>query len=203
MASSESRKRSADAADENAAIFNALSHPLRSRLFVVLSERVASPSEISEMLGDASTENIAYHCRKMEKAGVVELVGTGGGGKQRFYKASAIARPALDTEEWQQLPRIVQEAGSVSISQLVVGDLGAAIRAGTFDSHPARSLLRMPMLLDPKGIEETAEVTMTALDALAEVQARSAERLAETGEAGINMSSAILVYPAPDKAARF
>lgn len=55
------------------------------------------------------------------------------------------------------------------------------------------------MVLDPKGIEETAEVTMAALDALAEVQARSAERLTENGEAGINVSSAILVYPAPDK----
>lgn len=163
----------------------------------MLSERVASPSEMAEMLEDASTENIAYHCRKMQKAGVVELVGTGSGGKQHFYKA--VARFALDTEEWEQIPKIIREASSVSVSQLVVGDLGAAIRAGTFDSHPARSLLRMPMVLDSQGIEESAAVTMAALDALADVQARSAHRLAESGEVGVNVSSAILVYPAPDK----
>lgn len=130
MSSSASRKRSADAACGNAAIFDALSHPLRSRIYVVLSERVASPSEISEMFEGASTENIAYHCRKMEKAGIVELVGTGSGGKQRFYKANANARPAIDTTEWEQIPKIVQETGTVSVSQLIVGDLGAAIRAG-------------------------------------------------------------------------
>jgi DNA-binding transcriptional ArsR family regulator len=197
MPKSGSRKRSFHAARANAAVFDALSHPLRSRIFVLLAERVASPSEIAEMLGDASTENIAYHCRRMDKAGVVELVGIGSGGKQHFYKATA--RPILDTEDWEQIPKVLREASTVSVSQLVVGDLGAAIRAGTFDSHPARSLLRMPMVLDLMGIEETAKVTMTALDELAEVQARSAERMTESGETGINVSSAILVYPAPDK----
>jgi DNA-binding transcriptional ArsR family regulator len=203
MPSSASRKWSVQVARDNAAIFDALSHPLRGRIFVVLSERVASPSEISEMLKGASTENIAYHCRKMVKAGVVELIATGSGGKQHFYRAKAIARPALNTEEWEQIPRVVREASSVSVGQLVVGDLGAAIRAGTFDSHPARSLLRTPMVLDAKGIEETAVVTMTALEALDEVQTRSAQRLAKSGQAGINVSTALLVYPAPDKPSVF
>jgi DNA-binding transcriptional ArsR family regulator len=199
MSGSASTNWSAQLARDNAAVFDALSHPLRGRIFVVLSERVASPSEIAELVEGASTENIAYHCRKLVKAGVVELVATGSGGKQHFYKAKAIARPALDTREWEQVPRVVREASSVSVGQLVVGDLGAAIRAGTFDSHPARSLLRTPMVLDAKGMEETAVVAMVALGELDEVQARSAQRLAESGQAGINVSTAILVYPAPGK----
>jgi len=200
MPKAKTTKSRKHAAGVNAEVFKALADPLRGRIFVILSEQVASPREISEML-EESLENVAYHCRVMAKkeVGLIELIGTDKkhGGTQHFYRATA--RPVLDTDQWERVPRPVREVGTVSVGQLMVGDLSQAIKMGTFDSRPARSMLRMNMVLDEEGFEDTASAAMAYLDALTEIQAQAAERLSEQGKEGFNVATATLVYPKAER----
>ena len=53
----------------------ALAHPLRARILVVLNERVASPNEIAQMLGEA-LPNVSYHVRTLSDLDCIALVRT-------------------------------------------------------------------------------------------------------------------------------
>ncbi len=187
------------AAGVNAALHKALAHPLRERILVVLSERTASPTELSELL-EEDFDLVAYHVRVLAKADLIELVDTDSrhGGKQHFYKSSV--RPILDTAGAERLPQLLRETSSVSIIPLVIGDLIESVEAKAFDSRPARSLLRMAMVVDELGMEESGEAALAYLDTLCEIQARSASRLAEKGDTGFNVQTATLVFPMPDEA---
>lgn len=190
-------KTAKHAAGVNAEIFAALSDPLRGRILVLLHERVASPREMAGML-EEKLENVAYHVRVLLQKELIELVATDGrkGGKEHFYRATA--RPVLNTEDWEKIPKVVRETGTVSVGQLIIGDLSEAVKAGTFDRDTARSMLRTPLVLDQQGIEETAPATMDLLDRLSDIQARAAARMSEEGTTGFNVASAILVFRMPD-----
>jgi DNA-binding transcriptional ArsR family regulator len=184
----------------NEKVFKVLSHPLRGHIFLLLRERVASPSELAELLGER-VEKVAYHCRQMAKPdiGVIELVATDNrrGGTKHYYRATA--RPLLDTEEWAKIPKPVRELETARSAQLVISDLSAAIREGTFDSHDARSLLRSPMVIDSQGVHESAKVMMDALDKHADIQASANQRLAENSEEGMNFRVILLAFPMPSR----
>jgi DNA-binding transcriptional ArsR family regulator len=184
------------AAGVDSEFFRSLSHPLRWRLLTVLDEREASPKELAEFL-DEDFERVAYHVRELRKAGFIELVDTDNkrGGTQHIYKA--IIRPVVGVPEAALMPRQVREAISASILPLIYEDLERATGAGTIDSHPQRSLLRMGLVMDEEGMKETGEAAMAYLDALKEVQARSAERLAREKAEGFNVATATLVFPLP------
>jgi DNA-binding transcriptional ArsR family regulator len=200
VAVQESKKKQKFAPGVNEKVFKVLSHPLRGHIFILLRERVAAPSELAELLGE-QVEKVAYHCRQMAKPdiGVIELVATDNrhGGTKHYYRATA--RPLLDTEEWAEIPKPVRELETTRSAQLVVSDLSAAIKEGTFDSHDARSLLRSPMVIDSQGIHESAEVMMEALDKHSDIQARASQRLAESGEEGTNFRAILLAFPMPSR----
>lgn len=186
----------------NEQIFKALSHPVRGHIFLALREHVASPSElvpvVEELGKPTNVEAVAYHCRLLARAGVIELVATDNrsGGTKHYYRATA--RPLLDTEEWAKIPKPVREIETTRTAQLVVDDLRISVGEGTFDFHDARSLLRSTMVVDSKAIYESAEVMMDALDKHADIQARASQRLAENGEHGQNLHVILLAFPMPN-----
>ena len=172
----------------------ALAHPLRHRIQIVLDTREASPTELSEVL-DEDFYNVCYHVGKLKEAECIQLVDTDKrrGGTQHFYRA--IVRPILDTVDAEDLPRLLREDGSAAVVPLIFKDLNESIEAGAFDSRPARSLLRMGMIVDEEGFEETGEAAMAFLDALSDIQSRSANRLSAQGREGFNIATATLVFP--------
>jgi DNA-binding transcriptional ArsR family regulator len=185
------------AAGVNAAIFKALSHPLRYRILTVLQERIASPTELAETL-EEDRYTVARHVRDLAEAGCIELVDTDRrkGGTQHFYKATVSL--LVDVEAAERLPRLLREAQTTQIVQLMIGDVIESIEARVMDSHPQRSLLRTNLVLDDEGIAESAEAAVLFWEELQEIQARAAGRLNEAGETGKNMSSGIMIFPAPD-----
>jgi hypothetical protein len=188
-------------ADEiNVALNQALCHPLRHRILAIMDERPASPTEIAEELGE-TREKIAYHVRVLaglesdDAIPLIELVriNTARGGREHFYRS--IVRPVIDTPASAKLSRLTREVTSAAGIDLIVGDLTKAFEAATFDSHPARSLLRDEILVDNQGMNETGKIMMRCLAELNEVQAESINRMAKTGEAGMSVATALLAYP--------
>lgn len=183
------------AAGRNAALYKALSHPLRYRIMMVLGEVEASPKELQELL-EEPFHRVCEHVRILRDAGVIELVDedTRRGGTQHIYKASA--RPTLDAEAWGELPKIVQETGSVATLNVAFSDARAAVEAGTFDSHPRRVLFQKPLVVDEQGWVDIDESMLHQLAVLDRIAAESATRLAARGESGKPVRTILIAHPA-------
>jgi DNA-binding transcriptional ArsR family regulator len=192
---SKRQDRKPDGAGGNAALFKALGHPLRYRIMMVLGEREASPKELSDLL-DEDFHRVYEQVRVLKKSEFIELVGTDSrqGGTQHFYRACV--RPVLDAEAWERFPRLAREIASVSMVRRIFGDVIASIESGVFDERKHRAVLRRPILIDEQGFKEADESALRHLDELAEIEARSASRLVESGEEGINVSTATMVFEA-------
>jgi DNA-binding transcriptional ArsR family regulator len=179
----------------NAALFEALSHPLRYRIMMVLGERQASPEELAELL-DEDLDQIYEQVRTLNNSEFIELVSADlrRGGTQHFYKATV--RPVLDAEAWEKFPRLAREIASISIARRIFADVIASVEAGAFDEGPHRALMRKPLVVDEQGFKEADESALRHLSELAEIEARSAARLVERGQEGINVSTATLIFEA-------
>lgn len=95
--------KTAAATDLDQSLVKALSHPLRQRVFTILSERVASPSELAAEL-DEPLGNVAYHVQVLNKLGCLELVRTTPvrGAVEHHYRS--VKRPFFNDADWAKLP---------------------------------------------------------------------------------------------------
>jgi DNA-binding transcriptional ArsR family regulator len=161
------------------ALLRSFASPLRMRILQIAAEREVSPTELAELLGEPFPR-VNYNVGELRKEGLLELVDTDTrrGGKQHFYRATI--RPVIDTKLAEQIPRLIREEGSLAIIGLFLRDVLDAIEVGSFEGHPARTLLRMPMVVDEQGFRETGEASMDYLGRLFEIEASSVQRLAKT-----------------------
>jgi DNA-binding transcriptional ArsR family regulator len=97
---------------ERAALFAALGHPLRIRTLAALREGVLSPAQLERLLAEpeAKLGVLAYHFRRLERAGLVELASTRHrrGAIEHCYALTARGREAariLGTVELAGRPR--------------------------------------------------------------------------------------------------
>src|SRR5919106_2113030 len=131
-------------------IAKALSHPMRARILLILNERVASPNEIAEMIGER-LPNVSYHVRALLDLGCIELVDTAQrrGAIEHYYRA--VVRPFFSDRDWKRLPRSGRQAIADVGLQLIWEDVSKAIEAETFEARPDRHLSRSPLVVDEQG----------------------------------------------------
>jgi predicted transcriptional regulator len=173
------------------------SHYTRVRAYVVLAERTASPKELAPIL-NRSISHVGYHCRRLEKLGIIELVDTKQrrGATEHFYRA--IARPYIEMEEWEKLSADQRRELSRLILQLVFADVISADESESFDSRLNRSLFRFPIVLDEEGFARMYEIHRRLYEETVAVWTESLERMAESGEQGIRtMATWMLFEQAP------
>lgn len=178
-----------------------LSHPVRVECLTVLSQRVASPREISEVL-DEDLSNVSYHVRVLDELGLVELVSEEPvrGAVAHFYKA--VERPLLSSEEWEEISPEVRGAISGYGWDLLIKDVTTAIGRGTFDNRSDRHLSRTVLLLDSKGFARLSKLMDELLETILEEQAASASRRKESGENPIHAISATALFAMPEPQAQ-
>ena len=174
-----------------------LGHPVRVECLTVLTRRVASPRELSDIL-DHDLSNISYHVRVLDELGLIELVKEESvrGAVAHFYKA--VERPILSESEWQQLPPQVREAISVYGWDLLFKDAAEAIEKGSYESRQDVQLSRTTLLLDSEGFARLSGLMEELLEAVLSEQAASAERRNESGEKPIHAVAATALFPMPD-----
>jgi DNA-binding transcriptional ArsR family regulator len=174
-----------------------LSHPVRVECLTVLTKRVASPRELSEVL-EHDLSNISYHVRTLDELGLIELVKEESvrGAVAHYYKA--VERPLISETEWEQLPPEVRKAIAAYGWDLLFKDATEAIEQGTFDSRPERHLSRTTLLLDSEGFERLSERMDALLEAILAEQAAAAERMNESREKPIHAVAAAALFPMPD-----
>jgi DNA-binding transcriptional ArsR family regulator len=165
-------------------VAKALSHPLRAHVLAILNERVASPNDMAEQLGEP-LGNVSYHVKALVELDCIELVSTRPrrGAVEHFYRA--IARPYFSDRDWSRLPRSIRQAISDVGLQLIWDDVADSIEGGAFEARNDRILGRVPLVLDERGWGELHGLVAELLERTVQIEADSAARLAESGEHGM------------------
>lgn len=174
----------------------AMAHPLRSRIFRIITERVASPAELSrELLVDVS--NVGYHMRRLQELGCAELVDERQvrGAVEHFYRG--IGMHLVHTEDWSEIPEESKTHLLVEFMQPSVDDFEASVRAGILGSDEQWAVTRTRHVLDEEGYAEALRLHEELLEKMGRVREESANRLAASGEEGIHVSSTVNCFRVP------
>jgi DNA-binding transcriptional ArsR family regulator len=175
----------------------AMSHPLRARVLRLLVERgVMSPNELARAL-KAELSDVSYHVRSLEKLECIELVKTRPvrGAVEHFYRASELH--LIDTDEWEELDSMVAGDLVCEFMQRILDDFVASRKAGIVGGDKDFHITRTPMILDPEGIQEGMEAFENCRLEMVAIEARSAERMAESGLTGTPVCSGITYFKVP------
>jgi DNA-binding transcriptional ArsR family regulator len=180
-----SRTKRPKSKDEGASVdprlMKALSHPLRQRILQALNQRVASPAELSEELGE-SLGNVSYHVKILAELEAIELVRTAPvrGALEHFYRP--LVRAQIDDEHWSQLPASIRQDLFGQTLQQIWDHLGDAAKEDKLDGD-GESIAWVDLELDEEGLEQVNAALTEALDRLMEIQADASARTADIPEA--------------------
>jgi hypothetical protein len=168
----------------------AMSHPLRQRLLMAYTGRVASPSqvaaELEEPLGDVS-----YHTKQLLVHGCVELVEArrGRGGVKHYYRATVPYEVA--DADWTGLSPALRRRVAEPVVATIASDLTAAAEAGWLTADDVH-ISRTRLALDEQGWRELGRLLETLVADALRIQEASAERLG--GDAGPPSSVLALLH---------
>lgn len=174
-------------------LVKALAHPLRVEILTILNERMASPNELSKELEEGLSQ-VSYHVKVLKDFECIEMVKTEPrrGAVEHYYRATA--RAFLSDADWQKLPDSIKPGMSAAFVQALIGEVVAAVNAGTFDARDDRHVSWTPGVVDEQGWNESAELAAETLDRVIKIHAGSAKRLAKSGEEGIPVTMALLHF---------
>lgn len=171
-------------------IVKALAHPLRQNILTILNERVASPSEISEELGER-LGNVSYHVRTLLDLGCIELVSTTPrrGAVEHHYRA--VMKPFFSKDDWAQMPASTRRSAHDSTLKTIVKDVAATADANGFDTTED-VVARITGDLDPKGRTDLAKLLQATREKADKIFADSSKRLA--GKEGTSSQVALIGF---------
>jgi DNA-binding transcriptional ArsR family regulator len=177
-------------------LVKALNHPVRVKALTILTERVASPKEISDQI-EMPLSNVSYHVRVLDELGLVEIMEEESvrGSVAHFYKA--VERPLIDNPDWEKLDPRVRSAFSGYVIETLMSDAARALAAGTFDGRDDRHLSRTPLLLDERGWRRISEIQARALDEVLKEQAAATTRMGGSGEGEIHAIAGMTCFEVP------
>jgi DNA-binding transcriptional ArsR family regulator len=197
MPSSRTPKRPAsrkeDVLDER--IVKAISHPIRHRVLVLLNERIASPNEIANEIGE-SLGRVSYHVRQLAEVGAIELVRTEPrrGAVEHFYRAAA--RAWFSDRDWARLPKTTRRGIAGQNLERIGADVLAAASAEGFD-HDQTHVSYTLFDLDEAGMSAMAELLSETLERAMAIQEESAARRGSGEQPTVPTELAMLHFVRP------
>jgi DNA-binding transcriptional ArsR family regulator len=168
-------------------IMKALAHPLRQQILIALNQRVASPSELAEELGEP-LGNVSYHVRMLVDLDCIELVSTTPrrGALEHHYRATT--RPMFDDKQWAQLPTATKRALAGDVLKEIWQSVGEAADAGSFDDERMH-ITRERLTLDDKGYADMSKLLTKTLERAQEIKAESIGRATKSGNGAETMDT--------------
>jgi len=177
-------------------LIEALKHPTRAHVLNVLTQRVASATEVAREM-DEEPSALIYHFRTLEKLECIEEVRKKKrrGATERFYRATV--RHFFDRDAWGSVPMEERLGIVLNVVGLISGDVGEAVRAETL-TNPDLHISRTVMELDTAGWAEVLDLLEAALEELLEIRGRAAKRMSESGEKPRIGKATLLHFETPD-----
>lgn len=186
-------------ADRARAVANrnkAMAHPLRSTVFRIITERVASPAEIArELFEDVS--NVGYHMKRLVELECAELVDTRPvrGAVEHFYRATELH--LVRTDDWASMPETARTHLLAEFLQPAIDDFESSIRAGILGSDERWAVTRTRHVLDAKAYDEALLLHEAFIQSMERLREESANRLATSGEKPVHASSTVNFFKVP------
>ena len=174
-----------------------ISSEITIKVLIALVERAASPKQVATALG-LKVPTVSHHVKKLERMALIELVEEKEvrGAVRHVYRA--VIRPIVSDEEWEKLGIEERQRFSIWIVQMILVDAARSFEARLFDARADNHLSRTPMVVDEQGAREVAEIQNQALNDIIEVAATSADRMASSGETGIDFVAAMMCFELPE-----
>lgn len=180
---------------KDAAVCEALRHPIRVRILEVLCETDISPVQFYrrgclppgfDFDGDEknAVSSISYHFKILREAGCAVVIREvrRRGATEHVYRSMALA---LHTdEEFQAMSFDERVAISRSTLQTLFARAEGAIQQGTFDARVDRHLSWVAMELDEEGWEQLRDLQAETLERAQGIKAAAIARKQERREAG-------------------
>jgi hypothetical protein len=169
-----------------------LSHPLRVRMLEIANDvdisavsfvRRGFASALLDHLDEGTAvSQVAYHFRKLLKAGCVEIVEhhVRRGAVENVYRG--VARARFTAEEWKSLDKARRAEISGVVIQALMARAESAMLEGTFDARDDRWLAWVKMALDQQGWDEICELCTRMMDDVERVRETAEERLDQGDE---------------------
>ncbi len=175
-----------------------VAHPLRSQCLTILAERTASPAELAEEL-DENLGNVSYHVRKLWRGGAVEIVEEKPvrGAMEHFYRAVRV--PHFSDEESADASKEKRTIVARQVFSLMTANATSAVEAGTLAERTDLHITRLPMRVDEEGWKEMRDLFEEMLERQFEIQAKSAERLGGTDDAGVPVIAFNTFFEMPER----
>jgi predicted ArsR family transcriptional regulator len=174
------------------------SEPVRLRALTFLNERTAGVSEVAAELG-IEVGDAGRHLDAMHDEGLIEVAGEvlNRGAVEPRYRA--LVRSLFDDEEWAMIGDDEQRSLTGWILDMIEADSREALASGTFASRPDTHLSRTTPTLDEQGWDELRRILDDTLRSIFAVEAAAAERLAEKGEDGFIVMTALVSCEMPPR----
>jgi len=176
-------------------------HPHTVRLLGLLSQEPLSLEALATQ-ASLSREEVESQIARLQEAGTIERSpGAEAGGPPVFQSRW----PVWNTAEWERRSQSEREGLSTEIVSAMREEIDDAMATGTFDAHPERFLVRIPLWVDEQGWEELHDALNLSMEELLSIQKRTRQRL-EKNE-GRTKSFPVRVHlvsfePAPPRRAR-
>lgn len=174
------------------------SDSVRVEVLSRLNERTAEATQLAGELG-VDPAVMAGHLEKMREQGLIEIVADSSSQGAAGPRYRALVRALWSNVEWAALSPEERRHLLAWLLTTIFSDADESLQSGRFgaraDSHASHTV----SVVDERGWRELTRIHGEALEASFAIQAESAERLAESGEDGITVMSAMLCceMPAP------
>jgi DNA-binding transcriptional ArsR family regulator len=176
------------------AVSYAVGNGVRVDILCYLNEKPRSPSELASLLGIRHSK-LEHHIKELLASGSIELayVERGGGNtRENFYRAVEI--PFYTDEEMWAMPFEMRQEIYGLILQSSVAEALAAFRAGKVSNDPRVCMAWRWFNLDAQGRRDLADENARSWDRMMEIEAESADRRVESGEAGVSIIVSLLAH---------
>lgn len=182
------RKRSVEEA-----VSYAVAHRIRIEILCLLNEATYTATELSELTRLPLT-TISHHIKEMllsrsiEVARIEKVRNT----DQHYYRA--VELPVVSDEKAVTLPSEVKQEYAAVVLQAIMAESLAALRTEKLNRDPRVRMMWRWFNLDEQGRDELADEQRESWERIAEIEARSINRRAKSGEKATTLIAATLGF---------
>ena len=166
---------------------------VRIEILCVLNEATRSASELARLTHQPLT-TISHHIKELAESNCIEVarVEKVRNTDQHFYRA--VKLPIISDEEAQTLPSETKQQYAALILQAITAEGLGALWAGKLSDDPTVRMMWRWFNLDSEGRQELADEQRESWERIVEIEARSTNRRAESGEDAVTYIAATLSF---------
>jgi DNA-binding transcriptional ArsR family regulator len=169
-----------------------VSHPLRARCWVALTQRTASPNEMARKFGE-DLSNVSYHVKILKEFGVIEEVDSRPvrGALEHFYRATE----RFISDDDDTASRSIESRTDIArlTLQLLLADAAVALEEGVFVERPDHCVWRNPGVVDEDGWQEVHDACLEFTEKIEAAFAASGTRM-KPDDPGIKVTVSALAH---------